>query len=230
MHVGAAQMEPPVRRILMTTLMCLLPVAASATTKPANTRLALTGYGSWAYQPNAPTLASRATPQMMGCGGGGLTFVPQEVVQRGRRGRRWKVKPAHQRWILRFVDVCAGIGPATDSAYIAPLQVGYGGQWGGERVYLATQLETGLANYSDRSGYNESFNTFGMAVKPRVALGIQIGPVGVEVGPTLRTLVPFITNVRNGHSHRGWMAAGSIDIEFNLGSGVGPKPALQNLY
>jgi hypothetical protein len=223
-------MEPPMRRFLLLAMAVLPGLASAAPTKPEPLRMALTGYGSWAYQPNAPTLASRPTAQMMGCGGGGFTFVPQESVQRGRRGRRWEVKPAHQRWILRFADVCGGIGPATHSEYIAPLQVGYGGQWGGERVYLATQVETGLANYSDRSGIDSSINTFGMAVKPRIALGLQIGPVGVEVGPTLRTLVPFITSVHNSPQHTGFMAAGSIDIEFTLGTGIGPRPADQHMY
>ncbi len=197
-------------------------IAQAEPSSPQLGRLSISGYGSWAYQPVAPTVATRATPQMMGCGGGGGIFVPETSERRGRRGRRVEIQPSHRRYVVRLFDVCAGIGAGAQSEYIAPIQVGYGGQWGGEHLYFATQVEVGLANYNHDFGAAR-VNHFGIGLKPKVALGLQFGPVGLEVGPTVRTLVPLISEVHNSPTVRGWMAAGSIDVEITLGAGVGPK-------
>jgi hypothetical protein len=199
-------------------------VASAAPASPDLGRLSVTGYGSWAYQPAAPALAARPVPQMMGCGGGGGTYVPETAERRGRRGRRVVIQPSHQRYVVRLFDACSGIGAGAESAnYVAPFQVGYGGQWGGERVYVAAQAEVGLANYNHRFTDRVRVNHFGIGLKPKVALGLQLGPVGVEVGPTVRALVPLITETHNASQATGWMAAGSIDVEFTFGAGIGPK-------
>ena len=203
--------------------LCMSSVAAAAPAAPQLGRLSLTGYGAWAYQPAAPTVATRATPQMLGCGGGGGTFVPETAERRGRKGRRIEVRPSHQRWVVRLFDVCSGIGAGAEAAtYIAPFQVGYGGQWGGKHVYFASQVEVGLANYNHDFG-GARLNHFGVGIKPKLALGLQAGPVGLEIGPTVRTLVPLISEVHNSPMVNGWMAAGSIDVEFTFGAGIGPK-------
>lgn len=192
-----------------------------ATTEPAEGRVSLTGYGSWAVLPAAPTILPPATSMVMACGGGGFTFVPERKELRGRRrSRRWEVLPSHQRFVVRLFDVCGGLG--SDTTFLAPLQGGYGGQWGGRVVYVAAQLEGGLGNLhrDQRPGW---INDFGLTLKPRLALGAQLGPVGVEVGPTARVLAPWLRQVRNSSTSGGLMAAGSIDVEVSLGSGVGPK-------
>lgn len=198
----------------------LLPTLAlgAPTRDLANPRVSLTGYGWLAHLPAPPTTLPPTTPMLAGCGGGGATFVPEREVRRGRG--HWEVLPSHRRIVVRAMDTCGWIG-ASQGRLLAPLQVGYGGQWGWRHVYVASQIEGGLGNFHRDQGLT-SINDFGVALKPRLALGVQIGPVGVEIGPTARALVPVVRTVHNSPVSDGVFAAASFDLEVTLGAGVGP--------
>ena len=205
---------------MQTLLALLLPTLAfgAPTRSLATPRISLTGYGSLAHVPAPPTALPPSDPRLAGCGGGGVTAVPEREIRRGRG--RWEVLPSHQRIVVRALDACGWVG-SSEATFLAPIQIGYGGQWGWRQVYVAAQIEGGLGNFHRDQGL-VSINDFGAALKPRLALGIQLGPVGIEVGPTARALVPVSRRVHNSDASDGLFAAGSFEIEVTLGAGAGP--------
>lgn len=199
--------------MLPTVLGALLPIAAAGGAEIS--RAGLGFHGSWAYVPLVHTLDRTPGGGMMGCGGLGFAFVAD-------REELGVLLPARRRYSVQLMDVCEGIGAGSDTTWMAPLQVGTGVMAGGRTLYVVAQIEGGLGGYWERRPTQET-STFGVTMRPRAAVGLQMGPVQVEVGPTYRGIVPLLTKAHNAPGVRPFAGAASVDVEVFFGA-VAPKP------
>lgn len=101
------------------------------------------------------------------------------------------------------------------------LHLGYGGQWGGRSVYVAASAEAGPSFFLRQVG-DASATVAGIGTRSRVAVGLQVGVVNLEVGPTVRAAVPLLINLHNADLVKGVPASVGLDVSVAFGDGTGP--------
>ncbi len=184
-------------------------------------------HGAWSFHPDtfSPVpmgdAAGPPTRNVLGCGGLGFVMKPQDRV-RGRRGRV-RYKAAHGRYIARVAEFCMDApSPFRETTQsFSMLHLGYGGQWGGRSVYVAASAEAGPSFFL-RSLGGASATMAGIGTRSRAALGLQLGVVNLEVGPTVRAAVPLLINLHNADLVKGVPASVALDVSVAFGEGTGP--------
>ena len=101
------------------------------------------------------------------CGGMGAVVVPDEGKDDARR-----------RWALGVQGCTNGVSRYSE------LYAGLGGQWGGRHGYLTASILPGLNHYEQYYA-GRMYEAIGLTTRLRGALGLMVGGLSVEVGPSL---------------------------------------------
>ena len=92
---------------------------------------------------------------------------------------------------------------------------------------MTTSVGLGIGSYHQWLTTPErtyTVTTFGPWLRPKLAIGIPLGPeTALEVGPSLSTVIPMQTSRHNRTPQGHYLGQVSLDVTFYVGS-VSPKP------
>jgi hypothetical protein len=138
--------------------------------------------------------------------GGGLGFTGAMATDLTRPS--WEGEASATNWMcggieLRILDdhvrhspqfgVCGGgLGNAVQ------LDGGYGiGLQTHGRVYVFADVDLGFSSYTLEGPSNAEYSVTSLMARPGVGVGAELGPVFVEVGPTIQLGMPMVTRFHN---------------------------------